>query len=88
MNGYSAPFIHGETWCGSLLKLHRDETNARTLWQRYGNVMAIKNGAKAPFHVLRILSSVDHTENDEPQPQVVEAFGFLITNWAPLMSSL
>ena len=28
------------------------------------------------------------TENDDPQPQVVVAFGFLITNWAPSMSSL
>ncbi|AJY65977.1 hypothetical protein B7760_00064 [Burkholderia glumae] len=28
------------------------------------------------------------TENDEPQPQVVVAFGFLITNWAPFRSSL
>lgn len=28
------------------------------------------------------------TENDEPHPQVVVAFGFLITNWAPLRSSL
>ncbi|KAF1011604.1 MAG: hypothetical protein E5299_01364 [Burkholderia gladioli] len=28
------------------------------------------------------------TENDEPQPQVVVAFGFLITNCAPFRSSL
>ena len=27
-------------------------------------------------------------ENDEPQPQVVVAFGFLITNCAPSRSSL
>ncbi len=27
-------------------------------------------------------------ENEEPQPQVVVAFGFLITNWAPSRSSL
>jgi len=30
----------------------------------------------------------DQAENDEPQPQVVVAFGFLITNCAPSMSSL
>jgi anhydro-N-acetylmuramic acid kinase len=28
------------------------------------------------------------TENDDPQPQVVVALGFLITNWAPSRSSL
>ena len=28
-----------------------------------------------------------YIENDEPQPQVVVAFGFLITNWAPSRSS-
>lgn len=32
--------------------------------------------------------SCAQTENDEPHPQVVVAFGFLITNWAPLRSSL
>lgn len=30
----------------------------------------------------------DYAENDEPQPQVEVAFGFLITNWAPSRSSL
>ena len=29
-----------------------------------------------------------HTENDEPQPQVVEAFGLRITNCAPSKPSL
>ena len=30
----------------------------------------------------------DQTEKDEPQPQVVDAFGFLMTNCAPSRSSL
>ena len=30
----------------------------------------------------------DQAENDDPQPQVVVAFGFLITNCAPSRSSL
>jgi hypothetical protein len=29
-----------------------------------------------------------YTENDDPQPQVLEAFGFLITNCAPSSPSL
>ncbi len=29
-----------------------------------------------------------YTENDEPQPQVVLAFGLRITNWAPLRPSV
>ena len=29
-----------------------------------------------------------YAENDEPQPQVLVAFGFLMTNWAPSRSSL
>lgn len=28
-------------------------------------------------------ADVTHTENEEPQPQVLVAFGFLITNCAP-----
>jgi hypothetical protein len=65
-----------------------------------GNVqVSMRNGAEAPFLVTPIQIPVcllrpqardllSQTENDEPQPQVVVAFGFLITNWAPLMSSL
>lgn len=34
------------------------------------------------------LSGNEHQEKDEPQPQVVVAFGFLMTNCAPSKSSL
>ncbi|KOS92330.1 hypothetical protein DM47_2042 [Burkholderia mallei] len=44
-----------------------------------------KNGAPSPVFIGR--TSVQ-TENDEPQPQVVVAFGFLMTNCAPFRSSL
>ena len=30
----------------------------------------------------------DQMENEEPQPQVVEAFGLRTTNWEPVRSSL
>ena len=41
-----------------------------------------KKEVKTSFHVtykIR-LCSLDQTENEEPQPQVVVAFGFRITN--------
>lgn len=37
-----------------------------------------KREPKLPFLVLR-----NQTEKDEPQPQVLEALGFLMTNCAP-----
>lgn len=41
------------------------------------------------WQVCAYISVVNaYTENDEPQPQVVVAFGFLITNCAPVKSSL
>ena len=40
----------------------------------------MKTGPTAPF--LYALASTQ-TEKLDPQPQVVVAFGFLITNWAP-----
>ena len=45
----------------------------------------IKRGMK-PVFIRRTGSDLPcaQTENDEPHPQVVLAFGFLITNWAPL----
>lgn len=57
---------------------------------------AKKNGAEAPLHRLPAertawpinRSAIHQTENDEPQPHVVDAFGFLMTNCAPLISSL
>jgi len=51
------------------------------------NVVRMKNGAAgAPFSMPRRIAV--QAENDEPQPQVVVAFGFLITNCAPSRSSL
>ncbi len=49
-----------------------------------------KRGMKPRFSFRRTgkTRSCAQTENDEPHPQVVVAFGFLITNWAPLRSSL
>ncbi len=49
-----------------------------------------KTGHEAPFLYQRTGADLPdaQTENDEPHPQVVVAFGFLITNWAPLRSSL
>ena len=47
-----------------------------------------KNGAAEPRFYCLAASDGDQTENDEPQPQVVVAFGFLITNCAPFRSSL
>ena len=48
-----------------------------------------KRGFSAPFlSVSGVIPVGYQTENDEPQPQLVDAFGFLITNCAPLMSSL
>lgn len=49
-----------------------------------------KRGMKPRFSFRRTgkARSCDQTENDEPHPHVVVAFGFLITNWAPLRSSL
>lgn len=44
-----------------------------------------KTGHLAPFFFA---SACVQTENDEPQPQVVVAFGFLMTNCAPFRSSL
>ncbi len=51
---------------------------------------AKKRGIKPRFSFRRTGQnpSCVQTENDEPHPQVVVAFGFLITNWAPLRSSL
>ena len=46
-----------------------------------------EKGAEAPFQQSTRMCS-DHTENEEPQPQVVVALGFLITNCAPSRSSL
>src|SRR5258706_4747883 len=51
-----------------------------------------ENGAEAPLHETLYETASDprgdaarqlQTENDEPQPQVLCALGFLITNWAP-----
>ena len=43
-----------------------------------------ENGAaRAPFVIRSVESSADQAEKDEPQPQVVVAFGFLMTNCAP-----
>ncbi|VWB86865.1 hypothetical protein BAR24066_04112 [Burkholderia arboris] len=49
-----------------------------------------KRGMKPRFSFRRTGAKLScaQTENDEPHPQVVVAFGFLITNWAPLRSSL
>lgn len=44
-----------------------------------------KARTKPRFFNVRV---TDQAENDEPQPQVVVAFGFLITNCAPSRSSL
>ncbi|MFK4440183.1 hypothetical protein ABH944_000183 [Caballeronia udeis] len=35
-----------------------------------------------------VQSNRNHAENEDPQPQVLVAFGFLITNCAPFRSSL
>ena len=40
------------------------------------------------FAALELAGGPGHTENDDPQPQVVVAFGLRITNWAPCKSSL
>ena len=46
----------------------------------------VKNGAaQAPS---KIECRTRQAENDEPQPQVVVAFGFLITNCAPSRPSV
>lgn len=47
-------------------------------------VQKIKRGPKAPFFKLEASAQ---TENDDPQPQVVLACGFLMTNCAPLTDS-
>ncbi len=38
--------------------------------------------------VFDVEAWIAYIENDEPQPQVDWAFGFLMTNWAPSRSSL
>ena len=50
-------------------------------WQLIHFVVPIKK-ARAIARAC-ILPRPDHTENDEPQPQVVVAFGLRITNWEP-----
>ena len=45
-----------------------------------------KTGRKAPRFVCNYPAT--YTENDEPQPQVVVAFGFLITNCEPSKPSV
>ena len=45
--------------------------------------LAIKKDAAASFFIR--LS--DYGANEDPQPQVFDTFGFLITNCAPLRSS-
>lgn len=40
------------------------------------------------YRLALVLVGLLYTENDEPQPQVEEALGFLMTNWAPVRSSL
>ncbi|MGF6442274.1 hypothetical protein QF002_003085 [Paraburkholderia youngii] len=47
-----------------------------------------KKTGPRPRFPCGLISLTAQTENDEPQPQVVVAFGFLMTNCAPLMSSL
>jgi hypothetical protein len=62
------------------------------LAERTASLPAV-TGARGPrvlgavYAATRRLGS-DQAENDEPQPQVVVAFGFLITNCAPCRSSL
>jgi len=45
----------------------------------------MKNGARGR---RRSRGANAHAEKLEPQPQVLVAFGFLMTNWAPCRSSL
>ncbi len=49
-------------------------------------VIEMENGARGPR--LRLPGFGDQAENDEPQPQVVVAFGFLMTNCAPSSPSV
>jgi hypothetical protein len=46
--------------------------------------MDTKKAAETAFLFLR---GLDYAENDDPQPQVEVAFGFLITNCAPSIPS-
>jgi hypothetical protein len=48
-------------------------------------------GSKWASNLRRLLPRlkvISYAEKDDPQPQVVVALGFLITNCEPLMSSL
>jgi len=65
-----------------------------------GSQLALKSGVhpqKSPVKLTGLfagreapgaLTAPDQTLKLEPQPQVVEALGFLMTNWAPSKSSL
>lgn len=46
----------------------------------------LKDGEKVKD--FGVITKISYTENEEPQPQVVAAFGFRMTNWAPSRPSL
>ena len=57
---------------------------ATSIQQVISNAVATKKAPAGAFHCL----PSRYAENEDPQPHVVVAFGFLITNCAPSKSSL